>query len=113
MFWIDLNLRQYFFVDTHDLQEQNALKWIASDLLKLYNDNQCLYNGIQWKSTFLTVIIRILLILWHNIVKWWQSLHTWPWNLNPYLKNQQWYIMHSLLLLLLVGLIPSIISILS
>ena len=25
MYWVDSNLRQYFFIDTHDLQEQNFL----------------------------------------------------------------------------------------
>ena len=36
----------------------------------------------------LTVIIVISLILTHNIVKLWQTLHTESWNLNLWLKNQ-------------------------
>ena len=74
--------------------------------------NCLIFANVMNNATIATVIMAILLILRHKIVKSWQPLHTESWNLNPGLQNQKWKIMHSLLLLLLAGPIPLLISIL-
>ena len=66
-------------------------------------------NSVMNVNNVLTVIIVISLILRQQH----QPLDTEPWNLNQWLKNQQWQITLSLLLLLLVRSIPSLKLILS
>ena len=46
---------------------------------------------MQWKSSFLTVVIAISLMLTLNIVKSWQPLDRESWNLNPWLKNHAFF----------------------